>query len=88
MIGMGLAYNLWSAYGNWFLGMKPLIQQAMTKNMIANPACCVLRERIQKGLWLYSSELMELYLNSQNYSQLFSNQIICECPGPYIYNID
>ncbi|KAJ3765450.1 PRP8 domain IV core-domain-containing protein [Lentinula raphanica] len=49
MIGMDLAYNLWSAYGNWFPGMKPLIQQAMAKIMKANPACHVLRERIRKG---------------------------------------
>jgi pre-mRNA-processing factor 8 len=95
MIGMDLAYNLWSAYGNWFPGMKPLIQQAMAKIMKANPAAHVLRERIRKGLQLYSSEPTEPYLNSQvgklsfkdtfwlmnvdlqNYSELFSNQIIC-----------
>ena len=76
MIGMDLAYNLWSAYGNWFPGLKPLIQQAMAKIMKANPACHVLRERIRKGLQLYSSEPTEPYLNSQNYSELFSNQII------------
>jgi pre-mRNA-processing factor 8 len=83
MIGMDLAYNLWSAYGNWFPGMKPLIQQAMAKIMKANPACHVLRERIRKGLQLYSSEPTEPYLNSQNYSELFSNQIICECPRAF-----
>ena len=65
MIGMDLAYNLWSAYGNWFPGLKPLIQQAMAKIMKANPACHVLRERIRKGLQLYSSEPTEPYLNSQ-----------------------
>ena len=65
MIGMDLAYNLWSAYGSWFPGMKPLIQQAMAKIMKANPACHVLRERIRKGLQLYSSEPTEPYLNSQ-----------------------
>ena len=65
MIGMDLAYNLWSAYGSWFPGMKPLIQQAMSKIMKANPACHVLRERIRKGLQLYSFELTEPYLNSQ-----------------------
>jgi hypothetical protein len=65
MIGMDLAYNLWSAYGNWFPGMKPLIQQALAKIMKANPACHVLRERIRKGLQLYSSEPTEPYLNSQ-----------------------
>lgn len=97
MIGIDLAYNLWSAYGNWFPGMKPLVQQAMAKIMKANPACHVLRERIRKGLQLYSSEPTEPYLNSQvgfvlpsslysfclmypsqNYSELFSNQIICK----------
>ncbi|KAJ3817017.1 pre-mRNA-processing-splicing factor 8 [Lentinula raphanica] len=50
MIGIDLAYNLWSAYGNWFP---------------ADPACHVLRERIRKGLQMYSSEPMEPYLNSQ-----------------------
>jgi hypothetical protein len=70
MIGMDLAYNLWSAYGNWFPGMKPLIQQAMAKIMKANPACHVLRERIRKGLQLYSSEPTEPYLNSQVYINL------------------
>ena len=50
----------------------------MTKIMKANPACHVLRERIRKGLQLYSSEPTEPYLNSQNYSELFSNQIICK----------
>lgn len=65
MIGMDLAYNLWSAYGNWFPGLKPLIQQAMAKIMKANPAAHVLRERIRKGLQLYSSEPTEPYLNSQ-----------------------
>jgi hypothetical protein len=42
----------------------------------ANPALYVLRERIRKGLQLYSSEPTEPYLSSQNYSDLFSNQII------------
>ena len=43
IISMDLVYsNLRLAYGNWFLGMKPLIQQAMMKIMKANPACHVL----------------------------------------------
>ena len=64
-IGMDLAYNLWSAYGDWFPCMKPLIKQAMAKIMKANPARHVVRERIRKGLQLYSSEPTEPYLNSQ-----------------------
>ena len=35
MVDIDLAYNLWSAYGNWFPGMKPLIEQAMMKIMKA-----------------------------------------------------
>jgi hypothetical protein len=33
MIGIDLAYNLHSAFGNWFPGSKPLLQQAMNKIM-------------------------------------------------------
>lgn len=50
LIAIDLAYNLHSVYGNWFPGVKPLIQQAMNKIMKANPALYVLRERIRKGL--------------------------------------
>jgi hypothetical protein len=48
----------------------------MAKIMKANPALYVLRERMRKGLQLYSSEPTEPYLSSQNYGELFSNQII------------
>lgn len=44
--------------------------------MKANPAMYVLRERVRKGLQLYSSEPTEPYLSAQNYGELFSNQII------------
>ena len=43
--------------------------------MKANPALYVLRERIRRGLQLYSSEPTEPYLSSQNYGELFSNQV-------------
>ena len=76
MVGIDLAYTLYSAYGNWFPGLKPLVIKAMAKIMKANPALYVLRERIRKALQLYSSEPTEPYLNSQNYGELFSNQII------------
>jgi len=65
MVAIDLAYNLYSAYGMYFPGLKVLMQQAMAKIMKANPACHVLRERIRKGLQLYSSEPTEPYLNSQ-----------------------
>jgi pre-mRNA-processing factor 8 len=87
LIGLDLAYSLHSAYGNWTPGMKPLIQQAMVKIMKANPALYVLRERIRKGLQLYSSEPTEPYLNSQNYSELFSNQIIWFVDDTQVYRV-
>ena len=62
LVAIDLAYNLHSAFGNWFPGCKPLIQQAMAKIMKANPALYVLRERIRKGLQLYSSEVITVSL--------------------------
>lgn len=50
----------------------------------ANPALYVLRERIRKGLQLYSSEPTEPYLSSQNYGELFSNQVpACITASPH-----
>jgi pre-mRNA-processing factor 8 len=87
LIGIDLAYNIHSAYGNWFPGSKPLIAQAMTKIMKANPALYVLRERIRKALQLYSSEPTEPYLNSQNYGELFSNQTIWFIDDTNVYRV-
>lgn len=87
LIGIDLAYNLHSAYGNWFPGMKPLIQQAMAKIMKSSPALYVLRERIRKGLQLYSSEPTEPYLNSQNYGELFSQQNVWFVDDTNVYRV-
>jgi len=40
LIAIDLAYNLYSGYGAWFPGCKPLIQQAMAK--IVKVRCGVL----------------------------------------------
>ena len=77
----------YSAFGNWVPGMKPLIQQAMGKIMKANPALYVLRERVRKALQLYSSEPTEPYLSSQNYGELFSNQIIWFVDDTNVYRV-
>jgi pre-mRNA-processing factor 8 len=87
LIGIDLAYNLHSAFGIWFPGAKPLIQQAMAKIMKANPALYVLRERIRKGLQLYSSEPTEPYLNAQNYGELFSSQVIWFVDDTNVYRV-
>ena len=77
MIGIDLAYNLHSSFGNWFTGVKPLITQAMAKIMKANPALYVLRERIRKGLQLYSSEPTEPYLSSQVTLAVVASLVMC-----------
>ena len=87
LVGVDLAYNLHSAYGNWVPGLKPLVQRGLTKIMKANPALFVLRERIRKGLQLYSSEPTEPYLNSQNYAELFSNQTIWFVDDTNVYRV-
>jgi len=87
LLAIDLAYNLYSGYGNWFPGCKPLMQQAMAKIIKANPALYVLRERIRKGLQLYSSEPTEPYLSSQNYGELFSNQIIWFVDDTNVYRV-
>ena len=87
MIGIDLAYNLYSAYGQYFPGLKTLVQQAMAKIMKANPALYVLRERIRKGLQLYASESNQEFLNSQNYSELFSNQIQLFIDDTNVYRV-
>ncbi|XP_019086272.1 PREDICTED: pre-mRNA-processing-splicing factor 8A-like [Camelina sativa] len=75
VIGIDLAYNVYSAFGNWFPDSKSLVTKAMNKIMKSNLTLYVLRERIRKGLQLYSSEPTEPNLSSQNYGEIFSNQI-------------
>jgi pre-mRNA-processing factor 8 len=87
MICVDIAYNMYCAYGHWFPGMKPLVQQAMAKVMKASPALYVLRERIRKALQLYSSEPDEPYLSSSNYGELFSNQIIWFVDDTNVYRV-
>ncbi|RXH89928.1 hypothetical protein DVH24_032285 [Malus domestica] len=87
VIGIDLAYNLYSSFGNWFPGLKPLLQRAMNKIMKSNPALYVLRERIRKGLQFYSSEPTEPYLSSQNYGELFGSQLIWFVDGTNVYRV-
>ncbi|KAJ2724945.1 Pre-mRNA-processing-splicing factor 8 [Coemansia sp. Benny D115] len=87
VIGVDLAYNIYSAYGNWIPGMKPLMQQAMAKIMKASPALYVIRERIRKALQLFSSEPTESYLNSTNYAELFSQQTCWFVDDTNVYRV-
>ena len=87
VVAVDLCYNLHSAFGHWFPGCKPLMQQAMAKIMKANPALYVLRERVRRGLQLYSSEVSEPYVTSTNYGELFNNNIIWFLDDTNVYRI-
>eukprot|EP00605_Chrysophyceae_sp_TOSAG23-4_P000128 GSChrysophyteH1.ASY1.ANO1.147.1 assembled CDS len=87
LVAFDLAYNMFAGYGNWFPGSKPLLQQVMQKLLRDNPALYVLRERIRKGLQLFSSEPTEPYLSSQNYTELFSNQTIWFVDDTNVYRV-
>lgn len=73
VIAVDLSYNMYNAYGNWFPGLKELVQKALKTIMKANPALYVLRERIRKGLQLYQAQPQESFLSSSNYAELFNN---------------
>ncbi|CAH2079062.1 unnamed protein product [Thlaspi arvense] len=87
VIGIDLAYNMHSAYGNWIPNSKPLLARAMNKIMKSNPSLYVLRDRIRKGLQLYSSEPTEPNLSSQNYGEIFSNQMIWFIDDTNVYRV-
>ena len=87
MIGIDLAYNMYDAYGNWFNGLKPLVQNGMRTIMKANPALYVLRERIRKGLQIYQSNIQEPFLSSSNYSELFNNDVKLFVDDTNVYRV-
>ncbi|GMM59078.1 U4/U6-U5 snRNP complex subunit [Maudiozyma humilis] len=87
MIGVDLAYNMYDAYGSWFNGLKPLVQNGMKTIMKANPAMYVLRERIRKGLQIYQSNIQEPFLSSSNYSELFNNDMKLFVDDTNVYRV-
>ncbi|KAK8795086.1 hypothetical protein WA588_003937 [Blastocystis sp. NMH] len=87
LIGIDLAYNMYSGFGHYIPGSKYVLQRAMAKIMKVNPALSVLRDRIRSGLQLYSSEPTEPMLSSQNYNELFSNQITWFVDDTNVYRV-
>ena len=55
--------------------------------MEENSDLYVLRERIRQGLQLYSSESNEPCISSQNYDELFRNQIIWFVDDTNVYRV-
>ena len=60
LIAIDLAYNLYSGYGAWFPGCKPLIQQAMAKivKVCAGVPLCRLQQRRP---WVVSSSILSAF---------------------------
>ncbi|KAL7718050.1 Pre-mRNA-processing-splicing factor [Entamoeba marina] len=87
IIAFDLAYNIYSAYGNWIPGIKELLQKALATMLKSNIALYVLRERIRKALQLYSSEPTAPSLTTSNYGELFTNQIIWFVDHSNVYRV-
>ncbi|CDR44923.1 CYFA0S16e00122g1_1 [Cyberlindnera fabianii] len=87
LVGIDLAYNMYDAYGTWFPGFKPLMQNAMKRIMKANPSLYVLRERICKGLQLYQARPQQAFLNSNNYAELFGNEMQLFIDDTNVYRV-
>ena len=87
LIGIDLAYNMYSGYGHYIPGIKDVLQRAMPRIMKSNPALSVLRDRIRSSLQLYSSEPTEPMLNSTNYSELFNNQTVWIIDDTNVYRV-
>ena len=87
VLAFDLAYNMCSAYGNWFGGLKPVVLEASNQILKSNAALYVLRERVRKALQLYSSEPQVAYLNSTNYAELFSNQNMWFIDDSNVYRV-
>ena len=87
LLAVDLAYNLYSGYGVWFPGVKPLLQAAMAKIMKQNPTLSSLRERVRKALQLYSSEPTEPHLSSSNYAELFNQQVVWFVDDSQVYRV-
>ena len=88
LLAVDLAYNLYSGYGVWYAGIKPLLQAAMAKIIKINPALYSLRERIRKALQLFSSEPTEPHLSSANYAELFNNQVTWFVDDTNVYRVN
>ena len=73
IIGIDLSYNIFSGYGFEIFGLGQKIWTDLTKLMKSNSALYILRDRIRKGLQLYTSRFSESNLNSGNYFELFQS---------------
>jgi len=87
MIGFDLCYNIYSAYGNWLPGLKIIILKATSKICSTNSGLFTLRERIRKGLQLFSADPIETSLSTSNRGELFSPSTIWILDDTNVYRV-
>lgn len=69
-----LAYNTYDAFGNWFPGLKKLVNSALEKMKQANPSLFILRERIRKALQLHQTQNQQPHLTASNYLDIVNGK--------------
>ena len=73
IIAIDLSYNIFSGYGFEFLNLREILRVNLIKIMKSNPALYILRDRIRKGLQLYTNKFSESTLNTESYFELFNS---------------
>lgn len=76
IISIDLVYNISSAFGHWFFGLKFIIENELLKIIKSNPSLSILRERIKKSLSLYELETKDSFLNFSDFHNSFENDKI------------
>nr|BAS01665.1 splicing factor PRP8 [Lotharella vacuolata] len=87
MVGFDLCYNIYSAYGNWLPGLKIIMIQATSKICSTNSALFTLRERIRKGLQLFSADPIQTSLSTSNRGELFSSSTTWILDDTNVYRV-
>jgi pre-mRNA-processing factor 8 len=87
IVAFDLAYNTWSAFGNWVPGLKGLLRKGLAKISQSSPALHVLHERVQKSLQLHSSTPTEPFLSPSNFPDLFSPKTTWILDDTHVYRI-
>ena len=75
IIAIDLCYNLFSGFGYSFSNLKHHLLTGLKKLMKNNSALYILRDRIRKGLQLYSGKCLDSIINKEDYFEMFKSGI-------------
>lgn len=85
IVCVDLCYNLWTAYGNWFPGLRDQIAKVMEHSMNYDPSISVFRERVRKSLQLYTTQTQEQALTYSNLGELFGKKMTWIVDDTHVY---